>query len=195
MPERPRERPRAVTGGAGRRERAEADRPAASHLHTSDSELSQGSAHLGGSCEVVFAVGDDLDQQGVVVGGDDGSLEGGSVIQADAHALSAPEHLQGEERGQERSGARVKVRPGPQRDKMHEGPQLWVPRSASFCRFPQGSSGSALGQRGRPETPIGAPNSLMDRDPGWGTEGWGAWSNCSTHMQSMTGWGHPVRHM
>lgn len=64
-----------------------------SHLHASDSELGQGSAHLGGRCGVVFAVGDDFDQQGVVMGGDDSPLEGRSVIQADAHALPTPEHL------------------------------------------------------------------------------------------------------
>lgn len=41
---------------------------AASHLHTPDSELSEGSAHLGGGRGVVFAMGDDFDQKGVIVG-------------------------------------------------------------------------------------------------------------------------------
>lgn len=45
-------------------------------------------------------MGDDFDQQGVIMGGDDGSLEGRSIIQADAHALSAPEHLQGRQQSQ-----------------------------------------------------------------------------------------------
>lgn len=67
--------------------------PTASHLYTSDPELGKGSAHLGGSCRVVLAVGDDFDEQGVIVWGDDSPLEGRRVIQADAHALSAPEHL------------------------------------------------------------------------------------------------------
>lgn len=35
----------------------------------------------------------DFDEQGVIVRGDDSSLEGRCIIQADAHALSAPEHL------------------------------------------------------------------------------------------------------
>ena len=67
--------------------------PADAHLHASDSELGKGSAHLRGGRGVVLAVGDDFDQQGVVVGGDDSALEGRGVVQADAHALPAPEHL------------------------------------------------------------------------------------------------------
>lgn len=70
--------------------------PTASHLYTSDSELSKGSAHLGGSRGVVFAMGNDFDQQGIIMRGDDSSLEGRCIIEADAHALSAPEHLRAE---------------------------------------------------------------------------------------------------
>lgn len=39
-----------------------------SHLYAADSELCEGSAHLGGSCGVVLAVGNDFDQEGVIVG-------------------------------------------------------------------------------------------------------------------------------
>lgn len=104
--EEPRPTPRAAEGPGPSRGRAAKGQdwggpesawrqagPTASHLYTSDSELSKGSAHLGGSCGVVFAVGDDFDEQGVIVWGYDSPLEGRCVIQADAHALSAPEHL------------------------------------------------------------------------------------------------------
>lgn len=69
-----------------------------SYLDSPDAELGQSPAHLGGRRGVVFAVGDDLHQEGVVVGGDDGSLEGRGTVQADAHPLATPEDL--EERGQ-----------------------------------------------------------------------------------------------
>lgn len=64
-----------------------------SHLYASDTELSQGSAHLGGSCGVVFAVGNDFDEQRVIVGRYDSPLECRGIVQADAHALTTPENL------------------------------------------------------------------------------------------------------
>lgn len=86
--------------------------PADSHLHASDSELGKGSAHLRGGRGVVLAVGDDFDQQGVVVGGDDGALEGRGVVQADAHSLPAPEHLRGEaSMGRQGAEGRAQVNP------------------------------------------------------------------------------------
>lgn len=157
-------RPGASTRGTGGAETDGNERretgPAASHLHASDSELSQGSAHLGGGCEVVFGVGDDLDQQGVIVGGDDSSLEGGSVIQADAHALTAPEHLWGGKGGL-RSWVRSQSRrqPQPQLHRMHEGSQLWL---AKFCFISAGAHGGKQGKSTGSEadlgTQIGAPN-------------------------------------
>lgn len=46
------------------------------YLHPSDPELGQGSAHLGGRRLQVLPAGDDFDQQGVVMRGDHGPLEG-----------------------------------------------------------------------------------------------------------------------
>lgn len=43
-------------------------------------------------------MGNDFDQQGIIMRGDDSSLEGRCIIEADAHALSAPEHLRAEVR-------------------------------------------------------------------------------------------------
>lgn len=67
-----------------------------SYLDPSDSELGQGSAHLGGRRLQVLPAGDDFDQQGVVMRGDHGPLEGRGAVQTDAHALAASEHLTGE---------------------------------------------------------------------------------------------------
>lgn len=96
-------------------------------------------------------MGDDLDQQGVVVGGDDSSLEGRSIIQADAHALSAPEHLWGKRGVRKGSEAKVKMQPQPQLDKM--GSQLWL---AKFCFISVGAFG---GKQGREHW-------LREADPG-----------------------------
>ena len=68
------------------------------HLDPAHSELRQRPVHLGGGGGQVVAAGDDLDQQGVVVRGDDGSLEGGRAVQTDAHPLAATEDLRTEER-------------------------------------------------------------------------------------------------
>uniref|UniRef100_A0A2D4EVF9 Uncharacterized protein n=1 Tax=Micrurus corallinus TaxID=54390 RepID=A0A2D4EVF9_MICCO len=62
-------------------------------LDSPDAELGQSPAHLGGCRGVVFAVGDDLHQERVVVRGDDGSLEGRGTVQADAHPLATSEDL------------------------------------------------------------------------------------------------------
>lgn len=147
--ERGRESPRAVTGRAETQGTSGGRQGLRPHLHASDSELSQGSAHLGGGCEVVFAVGDDLDQQGVVVGGDDSSLEGGSIIQADAHALSAPEHLRGEEWGQELvRGQSQGAAPAPAGQDARGIPALACEVLLHFCRYPQREAGErAPGQR------------------------------------------------
>lgn len=72
-----------------------------SYLDPSHSELRQGSAHLGGCCLQVLPAGDDFHQQGVVVGRNDGTLEGRGAVQADAHAFAASEDLPGTE---QRSG-------------------------------------------------------------------------------------------
>lgn len=131
--------------------------PAASHLHASDSELGQGSAHLGGGRGVVFAVCDDFDQQGVVVGGDDSPLEGGSVVQADAHALSAPEHLRGEAGGlRGRLGSRgEEAAPGPgwaRGGRAAAGElQLWrVTFRVISASAPREAGERTTGQRGGP---------------------------------------------
>lgn len=68
-----------------------------SYLDPSHSELGQGSAHLGGCSLQVLPAGDDFHQEGVVVGGDDGPLEGRGTVQADAHAFAASENLAGRE--------------------------------------------------------------------------------------------------
>lgn len=101
--------------GVGLRATRRQAEPPASHLHASDSELGQGSAHLGGSRGVVFAVGNDFDEQGVIMWRDDSPLECRRIIQADAHALSAPEHLWAEvSRVRNWVGSRIPdVAPGP----------------------------------------------------------------------------------
>lgn len=96
---------------------------------------------------MVLAVGDDFDQQGVVVGRDDGPLEGGSVVQADAHALPAAEHLQGEA-GRLRTwvGSLSKFGPQPRLDRW--GPSTRVP-AGQPRPWPVTFFISASAQRGR----------------------------------------------
>ncbi|PAV58836.1 hypothetical protein WR25_08844 [Diploscapter pachys] len=64
-----------------------------SHLDTSNSELLERSDHLGSCIRVIPRMGDDLDEQGVVVGRNDGAREGRGRIQTDAHSLARTEHL------------------------------------------------------------------------------------------------------
>lgn len=64
-----------------------------SHLDTPNSELLERSDHLGSCIRVVPRMGDDLDEQGVVVGRDDGAREGRGRVQTDAHALARTEHF------------------------------------------------------------------------------------------------------
>lgn len=47
-----------------------------SNLDATDTELRKGTAHLGGCGLEVLAAGDDLDQEGVIMGRDDSTLEG-----------------------------------------------------------------------------------------------------------------------
>lgn len=64
-----------------------------SYLDPAHPELGQGSTHLGRRRLQVFPAGDDFDQQGVVMWGDDGSLEGRGAVQTDPHALTTAEDL------------------------------------------------------------------------------------------------------
>jgi len=64
-----------------------------SHLDTPNSELLERSDHLGGCIRVIPRMGDDLDEQGVVVGRNDGARKGGGRVQTDAHSLARTEHL------------------------------------------------------------------------------------------------------
>lgn len=177
---RSQEHPHAVTGRAetdGNKRRQTG--PAASHLHASDSELSQGSAHLGGGCEVVFGVGDDLDQQGVVVGGDDSSLEGGRIIQADAHALAAPEHLWGGKGGlrnwvRSQSGCSA----SPSCQDARGIPALACEVLLHFCRCPQREAGErAQGQR----QTQGQREEHIDRGPQGGEQRFGVSGVTAAH--------------
>lgn len=68
-----------------------------SYLDPSHSELGQSAAHLGSGCLQVLPAGDDFYQQGVIVGGNDSTLEGRGTVQADAHAFTASEDLAGTE--------------------------------------------------------------------------------------------------
>lgn len=65
-----------------------------SYLDPSHSELSQGAAHLRGSRVQVLSAGDDFHQQRVIVGWNNGTLEGWGAVQADAHTLTTPEDLE-----------------------------------------------------------------------------------------------------
>ena len=62
-------------------------------LNSSDAELLEGAAELGGGGAEGVRPGDHLDEEGVVVGGDDGAGEGAGAVEADAHALARAEHL------------------------------------------------------------------------------------------------------
>lgn len=66
-----------------------------SYLDPSHSELSQGSAHLGGCRLQVLPTGDDFDKQGVIVGGNDGTLEGRGAVQTNSHTFPSSEDLGG----------------------------------------------------------------------------------------------------
>lgn len=60
-------------------------------LDASDSELAEGSVHLGTGGGEVFGVSDDLDEQRVVVGRDDGAGKGRGSVQTDAHTFTGTE--------------------------------------------------------------------------------------------------------
>lgn len=64
-----------------------------SYLDPSHSKLGQGSAHLGGGCVQVLSTGDHFHKQRIVVGRDDGALEGRSAVQTDSHAFATTEDL------------------------------------------------------------------------------------------------------
>ena len=66
---------------------------ARSHLDAAHTKLAHSTQHLGAGALVVARMRDDLDQQRVVVGADEGAAEGGRAVEAYAHALGAAEHL------------------------------------------------------------------------------------------------------
>lgn len=69
-----------------------------------DPELLQGSVHFRAGGLQIFGMGDDFDQQGVVIGGDYGASEGGSTVQTDAHALAGTEYFDSSSVGLEIAG-------------------------------------------------------------------------------------------
>lgn len=66
-----------------------------SYLHPSDSEFSQGSAHLRRRSLQVLPTGDDLNQQRVIVRRNHSPLECRGAVQTDSHAFATSEDLTG----------------------------------------------------------------------------------------------------
>ena len=64
------------------------------YLDTSNTELLEGPFHLGAGFVMGLGVGDDFDEQRIIVWGDVGSRKGGGTIQTDTHTLTATEYLQ-----------------------------------------------------------------------------------------------------
>jgi hypothetical protein len=65
----------------------------AKYLDASNPELLERSGQLGSRGLEGVCPGDDLHQEGVVVGADDGSGEGAGGVETNAHTLARPEHL------------------------------------------------------------------------------------------------------